>query len=275
MTFAPPRLALAVLAACALAAPLQAGRSNSLLDISPDGSRFLVANADNGTVSVVDVKDRKVLHEIAVGDKPEGVTWIGKGPLAAVTVYREDTVVFIDADKGQVVKKLAVEDEPYGIVADDAGTRGWVTHEYLGLVSEIDLKEQKVIRTIKVVPFIRGIALANDDKRLYVTEFYSARLHAVDLANGKVVDSWNAAQNDNLCRHVLLHPKRNKAYLTHLRSRVDVIAGTGSIFPQIGVYDTVPPNDTKRRTSIALDNFNGLGVPTNPWECRPTPGSRP
>ena len=83
----------------------------------------------------------------------------------------------------------------------------------------------KVVRTVKVVPFIRGIALANDDKRLYVSEFYSARLHAIDLAGGKVVDSWNAAQNDNLCRHVLLHPKRNKAYLTHLRSRVDVIAG--------------------------------------------------
>src|SRR5215510_13108369 len=111
MTFAPLRPVLTMLFALTLAGSVQAGRSNSLLDVSPDGNRFIVANADNGTVSVVDVKERKVLHEIAVGDKPEGVTWIGKGPLAAVTVYREDLVVFIDADKGQVVKKLTVDDE--------------------------------------------------------------------------------------------------------------------------------------------------------------------
>src|SRR5262245_12572846 len=90
-----------------------AGRSNSLIDISPDSTRLLVANADNGSVSVVDLKERKLLREIKVGDKPEGVAWIGKGPLAAVTVYREDLVVFVDTEKGQVVRKLAVADEPY------------------------------------------------------------------------------------------------------------------------------------------------------------------
>src|SRR5438046_1989302 len=39
-----------------LAAPVaRAGTSNSLLDVAPDGSRLLAVNADNGTVSVVDL----------------------------------------------------------------------------------------------------------------------------------------------------------------------------------------------------------------------------
>jgi YVTN family beta-propeller protein len=269
-----PLWLLTLLALGCVAGASRAGKSNSLLDVSPDGSRLLVANADNGSVSVVDTKERKLLREIKVGDKPEGVAWIGKGPLAVATVYREDLVVFLDTETGQVLKKLSVADEPYGIVANAEGTRAWVTHEYPGLVSEIDLKERKVSRTMKAGVFLRGIALSPDEKRVYVTEFYSAALHALDLASGKVVDSWKGQSTDNLSRNVVLHPKRPKAYLPHLRSRIEVIDGSGSIFPQMTIYDTVPPNDTKRRTSIAMDSFNGVYVTTNPWESAVTPDGK-
>src|SRR5688572_130852 len=84
----------------------QAGSSNSLLDVSPDGAWLLATNSDNGTVTVVDLKARKAVREIAVGDKPEGVTWIGNGPLAAVTVYHDDLLVFFNTQTGEVAKKL-------------------------------------------------------------------------------------------------------------------------------------------------------------------------
>src|SRR5262249_70567 len=66
------------------ALPVLAGSSNSLMDVSPDGSRLIVANPDNGSVAVIDPASRQKLHEIAVGGKLEGVTWIGNGPLAVV-----------------------------------------------------------------------------------------------------------------------------------------------------------------------------------------------
>ena len=251
-----------------------AGSSNSLLDVSPDGARLLVVNSDSNSVSVVDARSHKVLHEIKVGDKPEGATWIGKGPLVAVTVYREDRVVFLDTDRGSIVAKLPVGNEPYGIVANKAGSRAWVTQEYPGTVTEIDLEKRKVLRQIKVGAFVRGLALAPDEKRLYVTEFYSARLHAVDLAAGKVVDTWKGHSTDNLCRHVALHPRRPKAYLSHVRSKIQVIDGGGSIFPQLTIYDTVPPNGSRRHTSIALDTYNGVYVTTNPWETALSPDGK-
>jgi YVTN family beta-propeller protein len=251
-----------------------AGTSNSLLDISPDGARLLVANPDNGTVTVVDAAARKALREVPVGDKPEGVTWIGNGPLAAATVYREDLVVFFDAASGQVLKKLPVADEPYGIVATRDGSRAYVTHEYPGLVSEIDLRAQAVLRELKVGPFVRGLALSPDESRLYVTQFYTAVLNAVDLQSGTVVDSWMGHAIDNLCRHVVVHPRRPKAYLSHIRSKVAVIHGSGSIFPHLSICDLVPPSDAKRRTSIALDTYNGVYVMTNPWEAALAPDGK-
>lgn len=267
------RLVLAVLFASSLSSA-RAGSSNSLLDVTPDGKRVLVANADNGSVTVIDAEANKALREIAVGDKPEGVAWIGDGPLAVVTVYRDDIVAFVDTAKGQIIEKLRVADEPYGIVVTKDGTRAYVTHEYPGIVSEIDIGKRKVLREMKAGSMVRGLALSPDEKRLYVTEFYSGVLHALDRDKGVVVDSWKGQSSDNLCRNVVVHPRRPKAYLSHIRSKIEVIDGSGSIFPQLSVCDLVPPNGKKRRTSFGMDTYNGVYVVTNPWEAALSPDGK-
>lgn len=266
----PACLILAILLAGSPSS-VRAGSSNSLLDVTPDGKRLLVANADNGSVTVIDAAANKALREIAVGDKPEGVAWIGNGPLAAVTVYREDIVAFIDTDKGEVVEKLRVPDEPYGIVVTKDGTRAYVTHEYPGIVTEIDVGKRQVLREMQAGSMVRGLALSPDEKRLYVTEFYTGVLHALDRDKGVVVDTWKGQSSDNLCRNVIVHPRRPKAYLSHIRSKIEVIDGSGSIFPHLSVCDLVPPNGQKRRTSFGMDSFNGVYVVTNPWEAALSP----
>ncbi len=272
---------LAFLVAFTATDTLRAGSSNSLLDISPDGARLIVANRDNGTVTVVDAGNERVLHEVKVGTHPEGVTWIGNGPLAAVTVYADDQVVFIDTSAGRVNKKLTVADEPYGIIANRDGTRAWVTHEYPGTVSEIDLAKQMVIRELKVGAFVRGLCLSPDEQRLYVTEYYTGALLAVDLTSGNVVDRWMGHSSDNLCRHVVVHPRRPKAYLSHLRSKIEVAHGAGSIFPQLTVCDLIDAAEAKargdrpnRRISYAMDTYNGVYVVANPWESALSPGGK-
>jgi YVTN family beta-propeller protein len=252
----------------------RAGQSNSLLDVAPDGKRLAVVNPDNGSVSIVDVAARKKLHEIDVGDKPEGACWVGDGPLVAVTVYHDNLVVLVDADQGQIVARIPVAAEPYGIVGSRDGSRLYVTHEYPGCVSEIDARERKVLRQIKAGDMVRGVCLAPDEKRLYVTEFYTGRLLALDLAAGKVVDSWVGHSTDNLCRQVVIHPRRPKAYLSHIRSRIEVIDGGGSIFPQLSVCDLVPPGNGNRRISIGMDTYNGVYVVTNLWEAALSPDGK-
>jgi YVTN family beta-propeller protein len=262
---------IAGLALFAQNAPARPAASNSLMDVAPDGRRLLVANPDNGSVSLIDTNARRKIFELSVGDKPEGVAWIGSTPVAAVTVYNENSVAFIDVGERRVVKKLLVAHEPYGIVANRAGTVAWVTHEYPGLVSEIDVQKREVRRELKVGQFVRGLALSPDESALFVTEYYSAVLHRLDLATGKVTDSWKGHSTDNLCRNVVVHPRRPKAYLSHIRSRTEVVNGNGSIFPHLSICDLVPPSGTKRRISVALDTYNGVRVVTNPWESAISP----
>jgi YVTN family beta-propeller protein len=257
----------------ASAPPALANTSNSLLDVSRDGKQLLAANADNGSVTVVDTAAQKVVREIEVGRKPEGVTWIGNGPLAAVTCYHDAQIVIFNADNGTLINKLNVAPEPYGIVADKAGKRLWVTHEYPGLVSEIDVEKVAVQRELKAGSMVRGVALSPDEKRIYVSEFYTGRLIALDLAAGTVADAWQGQSTDNLARHVLVHPLRPKAYLSHIRSIINVIDGGGSIFPQLSVCD-LRPGEGKRRVAFSMDTYNGVYVVTNSWEADLSPDGK-
>src|SRR4051794_9002322 len=107
---------LALVAAAAFAPAALAGSSNSLLDVSPHGTRLLAANTDAGTITVVDLAARKAVCELPAGDHPEGVSWVGNGSLAIATVYGDDCVVFYDTEQKKVAHVLPVGDEPYGIV---------------------------------------------------------------------------------------------------------------------------------------------------------------
>src|SRR5260221_501879 len=95
-----------------------AGASNSLMDVTPNGKALIVANNDSGTITLIDLDKKEAVREIKVGKKPEGVTWIGNGPLVAVTLYHEMAVVIIDTDTGKIEKRIPTAAEPYGIVAD-------------------------------------------------------------------------------------------------------------------------------------------------------------
>src|SRR5262245_43003187 len=93
----------------------QAG-SNSLLSLTPDGRWLLVANADNGSLTVVDTAERMVVREIPVGRRPESVAVIAGGPRAVVSLYKDDQVAVVDFESGEVLSKIDTPDEPYGVV---------------------------------------------------------------------------------------------------------------------------------------------------------------
>ena len=273
---AGPRLcstATLLFAALLALSPLHAADSNSLLDISADGRLLACANRDNGTVSIVDLEQGRVLHEVPVGHKPEAVTFLGSGHALAATVYADDKVVFLDADRGRVTGEVAVEDEPYGIVADSGGGRVYITLDYPGQVIEVDVARREVLRTLPATPFSRGIAIAHRAQRLYVTGYFSGSVVAVDLGSGGVVDRWPGLASENLARQITLHPTRPKAYVPHIRSRVNVNRGEGSVVPFLSVVDTAA-GEGRRRKPVPMDAFYGTFVVANPWEAAVSPDGK-
>jgi len=244
------------------------------LDVSQDGKKIAVANTDSGSITLFDLLTRTPIFEIAVGTKPEGLTWIGNSPLLAVTLYSEDKVVIVDTEKKMVVKTIPTNDEPYGIVSTKDGSRLYLTHEYPGQVSEITTSEFKVTKVFNSGKMTRGIALSPDEKSLFVTEFYSASVNKIDLITDKISDTWKGRDDDNLARQITIHPTRPKAYYPHIRSRTQIIDADGSIFPEFSICDTSGAPDKTKRMTIAMDTFNGVYVVATPWECALSPDGK-
>jgi len=252
-----------------MAVPVEAGTSNSLLDISADGKLLATVNRDNGTVSLVDLATNTVLREIPVGHKPEGVSFVGDSSLMAVTVYADDKVVFVESGNGQIINSVDVFDEPYGVVSNKAGTKVYVTLEYPGQLLEIDVASGKISQTIPGGRFLRGIALSSDEKRVFVTEYLTGAVNGIDLASGRIVDVLPGSSSDNIARQVALHPTRPKAYVPHIRSRINVNQGEGSIVPILTVHNFDQPEP--QRNPVPMDSFIGTFVVANPWETAISP----
>lgn len=265
-------LATAAVMTCSVST-LIAGPSNSLMDISRDGTLLACSNRDSGTVTIVNLDSRAKRCEVRVGAKPEGVSFVGATHLVAVAVYDEDKIVYVDADVGRLTGQTEVFDEPYGIVSDEQGKWLYVTLDYPGRVVEIDVASRKVSREFNVGQFVRGIALSADGRRALVTEFYTAAVKAVDLATGQVIDEWQGVPTDNLARQVVLHPHRPKAYFANIRSRATMAHGEGAIFPYVSVVDTAPSEESRRKR-IPMDAFLGNRVTANPWEVAVSPDGR-
>lgn len=252
---------------------LQAGSSNSLMDISADGKILACSNRDSGSVTIVGLPANNKHFEISVGQHPEGVSFLGDTHLLAVAVYDEDKVVIIDSKTGKIKNEIAVFDEPYGIVSNKSGDRLYVTLDYPGRIVEINADDSEIIKEITLNPFLRGIAISNDDRSLYTTNYYSANVTRIDIDSGKIIDEWAGSSQDNLSRQLTLHPTRPKVYLPYIRSRVTVAHGSGSIFPVVSIVDT-RKEISDRRSRIPMDSFSGTRVTANPWEIAISPDAK-
>lgn len=251
-----------------VASAAAAGTSNSLMDLSADGTLLVCSNRDSGTVTIVDLQERKKLHEVAVGLHPEGVTFIGNSSEIAVAVYGDDVVRFLDARTGKITGQVDVFDEPYAVVSNAEGTRLWCTLEYPGQVLELDPGKRSIVRTCDVGSFPRGLALAGG--KLLAVEYYTGIVRGIDLGSFAVTEDWIGSPQDSLARQVLVHPKRPKAYVPHQRSLTTVAHGAGSIFPYVSVIDT-DAKEGKRRKRVQMDALRGVYVVANPWEVAMSP----
>ena len=253
-----------------IAMPAHAGSSNSLIDIAVDGTLLATANRDNGTVSIVDLAAGKVLREIDVGHKPEGVSFLGASHKLAATAYADDAISILDADSGTILKRIPVFDEPYGVVATRDGAKVYATLEYPGQVVEIDPAAGTITRIFEAGQFPRGIALAADERRLFVTEYYAGSVLAIDLDSGRITDRWQGTASENLARQIAVHPGRPKAYVPHIRSRVTVNHGEGSVVPFVSVIN-LDSGEGRRRKPVPMDSFVNVFVVANPWEVAVSP----
>ena len=241
-------------------------RSAGLMNFSSDGQYVACSNRDSGTVTILSWPQLKVQHEIPVGSHPEGVAWIGSTHQLACCVYGDDSIAIVDADNGTIDRRIEVFDEPYGVVSTRDGSKLYATLEFPGQVMQLDPASGTVMATWNVGQRLRGLAISRDDHFLIVTEYLTSKVLKVSTMDGTVQQSWDGASTDNLARQVVLSPDDQKAYFTHIRSRVTASHGNGSIFPYVSVA-RLAGEKSGTRMRVPMDSLLGARVTANPWDC--------
>jgi YVTN family beta-propeller protein len=194
-------------------------RSPVALALSTDGTRLLTANQTAGTVSLVDAKSGRVLHEIKSGDQPSGVALSKDGRRGAVTHwYGYDIgVLEIKDDIMVLAGRVAVGPEPRGVALSADGSTAYVAIGVTNEVARVDLNSRKVTGRLAVGREPRGIAVAPDGSLLLVGNARSQNVSLVDVKNW-TVKSTIPIDGDNL-RQVTISTDGKAGYIANMRNR--------------------------------------------------------
>jgi YVTN family beta-propeller protein len=141
---------------------ITAGRGDEGFDVSPDGRELWTANAQDGTLSVIDMKSRKV--EATLDSKTFGANrlkFTPDGKFVLVSMLGGGDLVVYDAASRKELKRVKIGHGAAGILVDPQGNRAFVSCGPDNYVAVIDLKTLDVTGHIDVGGEPDGLAWAN------------------------------------------------------------------------------------------------------------------
>jgi len=185
-------LRLAGANAAALERPVAAAfRSPVAVAIVAGGERVVTANADAGTLSLVDPVAGRVVDELPIGEQPAWVAAAGQDRVVATTLEGGDLVIVSLAGNRLVeTGRLHLGLEPDGVAVDAAGTTACVALSAVDRVAMVDLHDPAgpVVRGEVVVGRLpRFAAFAPDGATVAVTCSADSGVVLVDAATCEVV----------------------------------------------------------------------------------------
>jgi YVTN family beta-propeller protein len=141
------------------------GRGSEGFDISPDGKEIWAANAQDDTVTIIDVASKKAVQTFPVSVKhgnrlkftPDGkrvlISGLGSGPNAG-----GPNLVVLDAASRKTVKELSLGGGSAGILVQPDAARAYVAVSAKDKVAVVDLKTLEVSAQLPVGKGPDGLA---------------------------------------------------------------------------------------------------------------------
>src|SRR5271170_2413352 len=140
---------------------VRVGNGSEGFDVSPDGKEIWVANAADGTVSIIDVASKQETQTLAVDvSGANRLKFTPDGKLVLISTLRGSDVTVIDTATRKPVKRIAVGHGAAGIVMQPDGARAFVACSPDGYVAVIDLHSLQAVGRIEAGQDPDGLAWA-------------------------------------------------------------------------------------------------------------------
>jgi len=137
------------------------GHGSEGFDVTPNGKEAWVANAGDGTISVIDLNEKKVTATLAANvPGANRLKFTPDGKLALVSQLRSPDLVILDVATHKEVKRLPIGHGSAGVLVQPDGARAYVSCGPDNYVAVIDLKTLEVVGHIDAGGDPDGLAWA-------------------------------------------------------------------------------------------------------------------
>jgi len=157
-----------------------------MLVLSHDGRRGYTANVGPGTVSVLDIAERKTLKVIPVSGNTQRIAISTDDRWVFTADQTKPQMAVIDTATEQVAKWIPIVSEGYGGAVTPDGRWYIVALPDVNKVAVIDIKTMQVAQNISVGAYPQEVVVRPDGKAAYVSCMHSDQVAEIDLASWKV-----------------------------------------------------------------------------------------
>jgi YVTN family beta-propeller protein len=143
----------------------------------PDGRTVAVTTEGNGTLTLVDVPERRVTAAIPTGQRvSHEVAITPDGSRAFVANIGSGSVTVIDLGAAAVVRSIPTGAGAEGVAVTPDGREVWVTNRADNTVTVLDARSLDILATLESADFPIRVAFTPDGRHALVTNARSAQL---------------------------------------------------------------------------------------------------
>jgi YVTN family beta-propeller protein len=171
------------------------------LRLHPNEKELWVANVEDGTLSVLDLRERREAARIEVGAAPVQVGFIPSGGRLFASLRDENAVAVLDTPSRRVIGKIAVGRGPIQVHASPDGRWLYVANQGSEVDPDrclciVDVERLELAAQVPVGLGAHGVTVSPDGT-VFVTNIVDGTVSAVDPASRIVVRNFKVGAGPN------------------------------------------------------------------------------
>jgi YVTN family beta-propeller protein len=140
---------------------IRVGNGSEGFDVSPDGKQVWAANAQDGTISVIDIATKKVTDTLQVNAQGANrLKFTPDGARVLTSSLGKGDLIILDAGSRKEIKRIKLGRGAAGILIQPDGTRAFVACSPENYIAIVDLKTLEVTGRLDVGEEPDGMAWA-------------------------------------------------------------------------------------------------------------------